>query len=144
MKRPGCSWTASRARPLTGIIAWSHRWTRPGALTSRAGARFLSRALRDVILTSWACRWPDSARCWKNSVSMCYKSQNFKDGSCRRSPPPVLVPARGRGAPTDATRTTLLWMFACVLLLAGCVSEFNPATGREESLLYGDEKEKGL
>ena len=30
------------------------------------------------------------------------------------------------------------------ILLAGCSSEFNPATGRQEVLMYGDEKEKSI
>ena len=31
-----------------------------------------------------------------------------------------------------------------LLLLSGCSTEFNPATNRQETLLYGDEKEKSL
>lgn len=32
----------------------------------------------------------------------------------------------------------------CLTFMCGCFSEFNPATGREETLLYGDEKEKSI
>ncbi len=32
----------------------------------------------------------------------------------------------------------------CLTFMGGCFSEFNPATGREETLLYGDEKEKSI
>ncbi|MBI3314634.1 MAG: M48 family metalloprotease [Candidatus Omnitrophica bacterium] len=33
---------------------------------------------------------------------------------------------------------------SCLAFLCGCFSEFNPATGREETLMYGDEKEKNI
>ena len=32
----------------------------------------------------------------------------------------------------------------CLAFVCGCFSEFNPATGREETLMYGDEKEKSI
>ena len=31
-----------------------------------------------------------------------------------------------------------------IVLLAGCATEFNPATNRQETLMYGDEKEKAI
>ncbi len=39
----------------------------------------------------------------------------------------------------------LTWVVPVVLVIAaGCVTEFNPATQRQETLLYSDEKEKSL
>ena len=36
------------------------------------------------------------------------------------------------------------YLFLFLILFAGCSTEFNPATGRQESLMYDDEKEKNL